>query len=89
MTTRATRRRSSSRMSIPTIRGALVVLRMWTEAWTPSTQEVQEYLGMADHSGAYRLMCRLSGAKEFPIYQDDNGRWRRTECQNSNGDMLR
>ena len=56
------RKRNASRMSIPTIRGALVILRMWTERWEPSTAEVQEYLGMADHSGAYRLMCRLSGA---------------------------
>jgi len=52
---------------------------MWTQAWEPSTAEVQEYLGMADHSGAYRLMCRLSGAEEFPIRQDDDGRWRRME----------
>ena len=59
------RKRSTSRMSIPTIRGALVILRMWTERWEPSTAEVQEYLGMADHSGAYRLMCRLSGAEEL------------------------
>ena len=78
MTTRS-RQRSASRMSIPTIRGALVILRMWTQAWEPSTAEVQEYLGMADHSGAYRLMCRLSGAEEFPIRQDDDGRWRRME----------
>ena len=78
MTTRQ-RQRSASRMSIPTIRGALVILRMWTERWEPSTAEVQEYLGMADHSGAYRLMCRLSGAEEFPIRQDDDGRWRRME----------
>ena len=78
MTTRS-RQRSTSRMSIPTIRGALVILRMWTQAWEPSTAEVQEYLGMADHSGAYRLMCRLSGAEEFPIRQDDDGRWRRVE----------
>ena len=78
MTTRP-RQRSTSRMSIPTIRGALVILRMWTERWEPSTAEVQEYLGMADHSGAYRLMCRLSGAEEFPIRQDEDGRWRRME----------
>ena len=78
MTTRS-RQRSASRMSIPTIRGALVILRMWTQAWEPSTAEVQEYLGMADHSGAYRLMCRLSGAEEFPIRQDEDGRWRRVE----------
>ena len=66
-------------MSIPTIRGALVILRMWTERWEPNTAEVQEYLGMADPSGAYRLMCRLSGAEEFPIRQDEDGRWRRVE----------
>ena len=78
MTTRQ-RQRNASRMSIPTIRGALVILRMWTERWEPNTAEVQEYLGMADPSGAYRLMCRLSGAEEFPIRQDDDGRWRRVE----------
>ena len=79
MTTRTARRRRTDRMSIPTIRGALVILRMWTQGWEPSTTEVQEYLGMDDHSGAYRLMCRLSGAEEFPIRQDDDGRWRRME----------
>ena len=72
-------RRNADRMSIPTIRGAVVVLRMYMEHWTPTTEEVREFLGMADHSGAYRLMCRLSGSDAFGIYQDDAGQWRRAE----------
>ena len=71
------RNRRVDRMSIPTIRGAMVIQRMYSENWTPTTEQVQAFLGYDDPSGAYRLMCRLSGADAFGIYQDDAGMWRR------------
>ena len=66
--------RADGRLSLPTIRGAVIIFRMWVEGWTPSTQEVADYLDM-EHSGAFRLMERLSG--EFSLYQDGENRWRR------------
>lgn len=61
----------------PTLRAALVSIRMLTDAppWEPTTEEVAAFLGM-EHSGAFRLMARLS--RVLRLYQDeDEKRWRR------------
>lgn len=72
-------RRDGENIDVATVRGALVILRMWTEKppWEPTTAEVAEYLGV-EHSGAYRIMSKLSRPEEFAIYQDDDNRWRRS-----------
>ena len=68
--------RTSSDIDTPTLRAAMVAIRMFSErpAWTPTTAEIADYLGMG-HSGAFRLMARL--ARVLPIAQDEEERWRR------------
>ena len=65
---------------IVTVRAALVAIRVMAEEhpWTPTTAEVAVYLRMTPN-GAYRMMAKLSGPDALPIYQDDEGRWRRAE----------
>ncbi len=65
---------------IVTVRAALVAIRVMAEdrPWTPTTQEVADYLRMSPN-GAYRLLAKLSGPDALPIYQDDTGRWRRAK----------
>ena len=61
-----------------TVRAALVAIRVMDtdRPWTPTTQEVADYLRMTPN-GAYRMLARLSA--KLPIAQDDSGRWRRAE----------
>lgn len=65
---------------IVTVRAALVAIRVMDSdrPWTPTTGEIADYLRMTPN-GAYRMMAKLSGPDALPIYQDDAGRWRRTE----------
>lgn len=61
-----------------TVRAALVAIRVMDadRPWTPTTQEVADYLRMTPN-GAYRMLARLSA--KLPIAQDGAGRWRRAE----------
>ena len=65
---------------IVTVRAALVAIRVMDadRPWMPTTAEVAAYLRMSD-SGARRMMGKLSGPDALPIYQDEEGRWRRAE----------
>ena len=69
---------------IVTVRAALVAIRVMDSErpWTPTTGEVAQYLRMTD-SGARRMMGKLSGPDALPIYQDEEGRWRRAESGES------
>lgn len=65
---------------IVTVRAAIIATRLMDadRPWTPTTAEIADYLRMTD-SGARRMMGKLSGPDALPIYQDDDGRWRRAE----------
>ena len=63
----------SEEIDTTTIRAALVALRIvGGERWTPTTAQVAQYARLS-HSGAYRMLARLSGA--LSIAQDADGRW--------------